>query len=292
MISICTPTFNRRPFIPNIIKCVKNQTIDLSNVEWVIIDDGSDPVEDLFRNIDFITTRYIRMNDKLTIGAKRNMLCEVARGEIIVFMDDDDYYPPERVESAFTALRDNPNFDVAGTSEMYIFFTSNHKIIKFGPYSDNHATAATLAIRKKYWKKNKFPNSSIGEESQFLNGYTTPVLQLNPFNTILAFSHNHSSCDKNELLENLDNNKATITDLTFRDWNIYRVPEWIGMLQLYTCGQLKDKPDVYIEILEKKVKRLHTEVSALQNNNYQLMMKVEQQNRLIEYLRTNYSINK
>ena len=26
-VSICTPTYNRRPFISNLIKCVENQTI-------------------------------------------------------------------------------------------------------------------------------------------------------------------------------------------------------------------------------------------------------------------------
>ena len=50
-VSICTPTFNRRPFIPALINCVKNQNYPLNRIEWIIIDDGTDPIEDLVKDI-------------------------------------------------------------------------------------------------------------------------------------------------------------------------------------------------------------------------------------------------
>ena len=46
-VSICTPTFNRRPFIPYIKKCFEHQTYPKERMEWIIIDDGFDPVGDL-----------------------------------------------------------------------------------------------------------------------------------------------------------------------------------------------------------------------------------------------------
>jgi cellulose synthase/poly-beta-1,6-N-acetylglucosamine synthase-like glycosyltransferase len=38
-VSICTPTYNRRPFIPYLKKCILKQDYPLSRIEWVIVDD-------------------------------------------------------------------------------------------------------------------------------------------------------------------------------------------------------------------------------------------------------------
>jgi len=50
-VSICTPTFNRRPFIPFMIKCFEQQTYPKDRIEWIIIDDGTDPIVDLVTHI-------------------------------------------------------------------------------------------------------------------------------------------------------------------------------------------------------------------------------------------------
>ena len=41
-VSICTPTYNRRPFFPAMFRCFLNQTYPKSRMEWIIVDDGSD----------------------------------------------------------------------------------------------------------------------------------------------------------------------------------------------------------------------------------------------------------
>jgi glycosyltransferase involved in cell wall biosynthesis len=50
-VSVCTPTFNRRPFYDMIIKCFLSQTYPKERIEWIIIDDGTDKIEDLVKNI-------------------------------------------------------------------------------------------------------------------------------------------------------------------------------------------------------------------------------------------------
>jgi glycosyltransferase involved in cell wall biosynthesis len=50
-VSICTPTFNRRPFYNMIIKCFLSQTYPINKMEWIIIDDGTDKIEDLVKHI-------------------------------------------------------------------------------------------------------------------------------------------------------------------------------------------------------------------------------------------------
>ena len=57
-VSVCTPTFNRRPFIENAIKCYKNQDYPTNRMEWVVIDDGTDCVRDLFDNAGIVNLKY------------------------------------------------------------------------------------------------------------------------------------------------------------------------------------------------------------------------------------------
>ena len=80
-VSICTPTFNRRPFIPIIMKCIENQTYPRDKMEWIIIDDGTDKIEDLVSHLPYV--KYFKYDEKMTIGKKRNLSNEKSKGDII-----------------------------------------------------------------------------------------------------------------------------------------------------------------------------------------------------------------
>jgi glycosyltransferase involved in cell wall biosynthesis len=196
-VSICTPTFNRRPFIPIMIQCFEHQTYPKDKMEWIIVDDGTDKIEDLVKDIPQV--KYFKYDEKLTLGKKRNITNEKAEGEIIIYMDDDDYYPPERVKHAVDTLRDSKAL-CAGSSAMFIYFKHINKMFQFGPYGANHATAATFAFKKQLLDITKFDeNSSVAEEKKFLKDYTIPFVQLESKKSILVFSHNHNSFDKKQL---------------------------------------------------------------------------------------------
>jgi hypothetical protein len=98
-------------------------------MEWIIIDDGTDPIEDLVASHPCV--KYFRLEEKISLGKKRNMMHEKARGDIIVYMDDDDYYPPERVSHAVDTLLDHrkrkTGIKLAGSSEMCIYFKSGER---------------------------------------------------------------------------------------------------------------------------------------------------------------------
>jgi hypothetical protein len=101
-------------------------------------------------------------------------------------------------------LLQNPKALCAGTSEIYVYFKHDiHKMYKSGPYSPTHATAGTFAFRRALLEQSRYDdNASLAEEKDFLKNYTVPFVQLDPFKTILVFSHNHNSFDKRRLLEN------------------------------------------------------------------------------------------
>ena len=253
-VSICTPTFNRRPFIPMIVKCFLNQTYPKDCMEWIIVDDGTDKVDDIIKSYNIPQIKYIELPTKITLGEKRNMMHKHATGSIIVYMDDDDYYPPERVSHAVETLQANPGAMIVGSSEMYIYFKHINKMYQSGPFGPNHATAATFAFRAELLKDTKYDDhASLAEEKVFLKNYTVPMAQLDPMKTILVFSHDQNSFDKRKLLENGQNptfkesNKTIPMFIRTKDEKPildFFLKEIEMKLKMYEPGDSKHKPDV------------------------------------------------
>ena len=196
-VSVVTPTYNRRKFLPAMIECYKSQTYPKDRMEWIILDDGTDCVKDVFDDLKIPNLKYIRLESKLLIGAKRNILNKEAVGDIVVAMDDDDFYSDERVSHVVQKFGQNPKIELAGASEIYMYYTDNKKIYKFGPYSPTHATNGTLAYRKSYGKAHLYdetvPNA---EERSFLDNYKHPMIQLDTFKVMLVLSHSENTFDK------------------------------------------------------------------------------------------------
>jgi hypothetical protein len=266
LVSICTPTFNRRPFINNIIQCYKNQTYPQVRMEWIIIDDGNDKVKDLFQASEIRTLRYFEYDKKMPLGQKRNIMHSHARGDIIVYMDDDDYYPPERVEHAVDMLTNNPQALCAGASEIYVYFKGMDKMIQCGPYGPNHATAGTFAFKKELLLQTKYEDhAAIAEERAFLKDYTIPFVQLDPMKTILVFSHEHNTFDKRKMFEqNQDprffKESGKVVNNFIRQKREKPIKQFFmedidGLLNQYDFGKPEMKPDVLEQIKEIEANR-------------------------------------
>lgn len=206
-VSVITPTYNRRKFIPSLIECFLSQTYPKDRMEWIILDDGPDSVEDLFdalaKTKKVPNLRYVRHDGpKLLIGQKRNRLNALAKGEIIIAMDDDDFYSPERVSHVVTKFAQNPKHELAGSSEIYMYYTDNQKIYKFGPYGPTHATNGTMAWRKSYASRHTYDETvTHAEERSFLENYKHPMIQLDPFKVMLVISHSENTFDKKKMRE-------------------------------------------------------------------------------------------
>ena len=253
-VSVCTPTFNRRPFIPTMLDCFRNQTYPKDRMEWIIVDDGTDRIKDLIDAANIPQIRYVQPPKKLNLGEKRNFMHSHAKGSIIVYMDDDDYYPPERVSHAVETLTANKDALCAGSSEMYIYFKHIGKMIQCGPYGPNHATAGTFAFRSSLLDQTKYEDhAALAEERAFLKNYTVPFVQLDPLKTILVFSHIHNTFDKKKLLENAHPNFLKESDKTVdmfiagaKEAHIKKffMEDIDEMLAKYEPGEPKMKPEV------------------------------------------------
>jgi predicted nucleotidyltransferase len=168
MVSCIMPTFNRRRFIAQTLRNLMRQ--DYPNVELVVIDDGTEPVADLLADVPGCT--YIRLDERVTIGHKRNLACEAARGEIVVQWDDDDWYGAHRVSRQVMEIV-NGNADATGIGvnllldvrSMQVWSTREREAADPLFASIEAVAGGTLAYAKNVWRQvGGYPNASLGED--------------------------------------------------------------------------------------------------------------------------------
>ena len=222
---------------------------------------------------------------------KRNLLNDMSKGDIIVNMDDDDYYPPERISHAVEMLTQNENVLCAGASQIYMYFNKLSKMYRFGPYGVNHATAATFAYKRELLTITRYNDeTSFAEEKMFLKNYTIPMVQLDPVKTILVFAHSQNSVDKYELLktpsiyinESIVSIDDFIKDEEIKQFFLYDITE---ALNGYVAGDKKHKPDILKQIIVSKIIKTN---KTLEHELKQLREKystfITQQNMVIQSL--------
>jgi glycosyltransferase involved in cell wall biosynthesis len=291
-VSLCTPTFNRRPFILQMVDNILKQTYPREYMEWIILDDGTDPIGDLVKDIPFI--KYIYCEERMSLGKKRNLMHEFCTfkndNDIIVYIDDDDYYPPERVSHAVETLNKS-NALCAGSSEIYLWFNELNKMYKFGPYGPNHGTAGTFAFKRIMLKDTHYEDSAVlAEEKFFLKNYTIPFVQLNPLKTILVISHEQNTFDKKRLINTnspVCNDSALVPSTFIKDHNTlhFYTKDIKDTLKLYVEGDIKNKPNVLAEIKrrdEERSKQTQQQVVLTQPDGTKRPL---QMNEIIEVLK-------
>tara|TARA_B110000483_G_C18206048_1_gene547642 strand:- start:8573 stop:9640 length:1068 start_codon:yes stop_codon:yes gene_type:complete len=279
-VSVCTPTYNRRPFFSTLFECFKNQDYPMSRIEWIIVDDGTDKVKDIVEAANIPQIKYFELEGKHTLGFKRNYMHDQTKGSIIVYMDDDDYYPPDRISHAVDRLTRNSKALCAGSSELYIYFKHIQKMYQFGPYGPNHSTAGTFAFKRDLLKISRYnPDACLAEEKEFLHNYTIPFVQLDPMKTILVFSHTQNTFDKKKLLEQGENKFMKVSDKTvdmfIRRPNESEIKKFFmedidPLLEKYDPGDPSMKPDVI-----KQMKEIDESRKKIQEEN---MKKMDQNN--------------
>ncbi|WP_296746362.1 glycosyltransferase family 2 protein [Mesorhizobium sp.] len=110
LISVVTPTHNRRSQVVRAVESVLAQT--LTQFEHIVVDDGS---------TDGTAQALAQIRDPrlIYVGAKwrganaaRNAGIERARAPIVTFLDSDDVYLPERLERTLARFDQNPSLEV------------------------------------------------------------------------------------------------------------------------------------------------------------------------------------
>src|SRR5262249_14941569 len=111
-VSVIIPTFNSAALVAEAVESALAQTAPPAQV--LVIDDGSadDTAQRLLRFGDRV--RYVRQENQ-GVSAARNHGIRMAAGEVVAFLDADDFWHPRKLELQLDALAARPDLGLLGT---------------------------------------------------------------------------------------------------------------------------------------------------------------------------------
>jgi GT2 family glycosyltransferase len=114
-VSVVVPTFNRRASLVRMLESLVQQTYPADRFEVVVVDDGStDGSADAVRRLTLPYRLTLMTQRNQGPAVARNLGVERARGELIVFLDDDVVATPQVLAEHVAAQGDEPNLVVTG----------------------------------------------------------------------------------------------------------------------------------------------------------------------------------
>lgn len=165
LVSCLMPTHNRRRFVGQAIRYFLRQ--DYQSKELIVLDDGDDSVADLIPDDERI--RYVRLDDRMPLGAKRNLGCCMSRGELIAHWDDDDWMAPDRLSRQVCELL-RCEADICGTRELlhYSIRAGEAWLYRYPAGERSWLAGGTLLYRRSVWDAHPFPEINVGEDNAFV----------------------------------------------------------------------------------------------------------------------------
>jgi glycosyltransferase involved in cell wall biosynthesis len=194
LVSCIMPTYNRREFIPRAIQYFLRQ--DYAPKELIIVDDGTDPIGDLVPQDDRI--RYFRLNEKISVGAKRNRACEAARGDLIAHWDDDDWHAPQRLRYQIESLQ-REHADVCGLNRLLFYDAINDRAWRYVYPAQRRfwLSGSSLLYTRSFWAAHRFADLNVGEDARFVwSGARAHMIALPDHTFHIGVIHAHNVSPK------------------------------------------------------------------------------------------------
>ncbi|NQU95499.1 MAG: glycosyltransferase [Candidatus Omnitrophica bacterium] len=135
LFTVIISTYNRKDILPRAIESVLNQTFP--NFELLVIDNGStDSTASVCDRVKDDRFTYVR-NPKPTdsCDGPRNLGIEMAQGNLIAFLDDDDIWYPTRLEKVKKAFEENPDVSCVCHNENKNVDGKITETFRYGPWS-------------------------------------------------------------------------------------------------------------------------------------------------------------
>jgi glycosyltransferase involved in cell wall biosynthesis len=129
LVSVIIPTYNRFKYLQNAIQSVKNQTY--KNVEIIVVNDRSTQEEYYNHKFEGCTIIHLEKNSRQIFGYPcggyvRNQGLYLSKGQYVCFLDDDDSFLPNKIETQINIMKEK-SFNLCAT-DVY----TGH-----GPYDDS-----------------------------------------------------------------------------------------------------------------------------------------------------------
>ena len=170
LISVMMPTYNNAKYIKQAIESIYAQNYD--NIEIIVVDDGStDNTKEIVQQYKDIKYFYIEHKG---IPFARNTALEKSTGEYIAFLDSDDYWLPNKLNTQIQYFKDHPDCEIVFTKYENFFENEDvkkNKIAIFEKTSEknNNSCLETSVVKKRVFDKCGKYNESLefGEDTEY-----------------------------------------------------------------------------------------------------------------------------
>ncbi|MEN3273837.1 MAG: hypothetical protein V7636_2598, partial [Actinomycetota bacterium] len=123
MITVIIPTYERPGLLQDALRSVASQ--QYRDVEVVVVNDGGRPVDDAVapwrRSLDIV---LMDLPERTGPARARNAAIDVASGDLLAFLDDDDVFLPHHLELLHDALAERPDLDLVYSGAL----VSDHRL--------------------------------------------------------------------------------------------------------------------------------------------------------------------
>jgi hypothetical protein len=215
-ISILTPTFNRKKFLPLMFYNIYHFTYPKEKIEWNILESNDNSLnnyEKLFDDKSEITglenslgikINYEYIDKRFSIGEKRNWLSNTSSHGYLINMDDDDLYLPTYLNHSIDILM-NTNKDITGSLDMlFIYPQKNYQcslircVKDFKLYHE-----ATLCMKKEFFMRcNQYGNSNKGEGQNICKNHKSKCGMSDITKCMICVCWDGNTVNKDKFLDN------------------------------------------------------------------------------------------
>jgi hypothetical protein len=195
LVSCLMPTRDRPAFVRFALETFARQ--DYPARELIVVDDGDQPVEDLVAHDSRVV--YLRPGHRLTIGAKRCLAADAARGQYLAHWDDDDWYSPDRLSTQLAVLTLGGH-SVVGSSSLLYWEPAAQRAWRYThqhPDAGSWAHDATLLLARSAWEERPYPDLNHGLDVRWLASLPEDALMIDNSPIYVGLMHNGNTSRKN-----------------------------------------------------------------------------------------------
>lgn len=164
LISCIMPTAGRPRFVSLAVRYFLRQRHP--HRELIVVDDGPDRIDHLLPVVPSV--RYCRLGSRRRLGEKRNIACDLARGDFIAHWDDDDWTAPTRLSTQLRRLEAG-HAGGCGHSAIRFFDPSRGMAWRWRGSADVWLAGGCLFYQKAVWTATPFRPLAAGEDMVFLH---------------------------------------------------------------------------------------------------------------------------
>ena len=198
-ISVLTITRNRSDFYPLLVRNIQTCDYPKHLIEWTFIEDGSSRFDktNYYDSMSLsIKMKYLYLGDlHFPIGYKRNLAVKHSSHDILVHLDDDDYYPPESILARVRCLSGQiESLCCVGCLSVRTFNLFTERTYEAYESSDINMSESSLAYKREFWNERSFVNKcSSAEGIAFLKDRYEKCMSLPHMFVIVQFDHNKNT---------------------------------------------------------------------------------------------------